>query len=77
MIPPFLFTPLGKYLAIALAVIVLGGGLYWKVRSIGASDVIVKGTIDVLKRTQDAVRAGDAVDVSDDGLRKPDQYKRD
>lgn len=77
MIPPFLFTPIGKYLAIAIAVIVLGGGMYWKIRSSGASDVIVSGTVDVLKRTQDAIRAGNSVDTTDGGLRKPDGYNRD
>ena len=77
MIPPFLFTPLGKYLTIALAVLVIGGGLYWKVRSDGASDVIIRGTADVLKRTQDAIRAGNSVDTTDGGLRKPDGYNRD
>lgn len=77
MIPPFLFTPFGKYLMIALAVLVFGGGLYWKVRSDGASDVIIKGTADVLKRTQNAIRAGNSVDTTDGGLRKPDGYNRD
>jgi len=77
MIPPFLLTPIAKYLAIAVVVIVLGGGLYWKIRSDGASDVIVKGAVDVLKRTQDAIHAGDSVDVSPDGLRKSDGYRRD
>lgn len=77
MIPPFLFTPLGKYIAIALAVLVVGGGLYMKIRSDGASEVIVRGTADVLKRTQDAIRAGNSVDTTDGGLRKPDGYNRD
>ena len=77
MIPPFLFTPIGKYLIIAIAAVVIGGGMYWKIRSDGASDVIVKGTADVLKRTQDAIRAGNSVDTTDGGLRKPDGYNRD
>ena len=77
MIPPILLTPIGKYLIIAIAAVVVGGGLYLKVRSGGASDVIIKGTADVLKRTQDAIRAGNSVDTSDGGLRKPDGYNRD
>jgi hypothetical protein len=77
MIPPFLLTPIGKYLIIAIAAAIVGGGLYLKVRSGGASDVIIKGTQDILKRTQDAIRAGNSVDTSDGGLRKPDSYNRD
>lgn len=77
MIPPFLFTPIGKYLVIVFMALLIGGGLYWKVRSDGASDVIVRGTADILKRTQDAIRAGNSVDTTDGGLRKPDGYNRD
>lgn len=77
MIPPFLLTPIGKYLVISVAAIVIGGGLYMKIRSSGASDVIISGTADVLKRTQDAIRAGSSVDTTDGGLRKTDGYNRD
>ena len=77
MIPPFLLTPIGKYITIAVMALVVGAGLYFKIRSDGASDVVVKGTVDVLKRTQDAIRAGNSVDTTDGGLRKPDGYNRD
>lgn len=77
MIPPFLLTPIGKYLMIAALALIVGAGLYFKIRSDGASDVVVKGTVDVLKRTQDAIRAGNSVDTTDGGLRKPDGYNRD
>lgn len=77
MIPAFLFTPIAKYLIIALVTLAVCGGLYWKIRSDGASDVVIQATSDALQRTQDAIRAGDSIDTSPDGLRKSDGYRRD
>jgi hypothetical protein len=44
-------------------------------RLISAEDAAVAA--DALKRVNDALAAGNAVDVSTDGLRNPDPYKRD
>lgn len=74
---PFLFTPLGRYIVIAAATIVFVGGIYLKIRADAIASVEARAVSDALRRTQDAVRAGDAVDLSPDGLRNDDGHRRD
>ena len=73
----WVLSPIGRYVAIFLATIVLLGGLYWKFRSSIESDVQVEIMQDSLKRIEDAVRAGDAVDTRPERLRQPDKACRD
>ena len=72
-----LFTPMGRYLGIAVAVVITLGGVYFKIRADAIAEVEAAAVSDALRRTQDAVRAGDAVDVTPDGLLKSDGHKRD
>ena len=72
-----LFTPIGRYAIIAAIVVLTLSGVYFKIRSDAIAEVEAKAVADVLRRTQDAVRAGDAVDVTPDGLLKSDGHKRD
>ena len=72
-----LFTPLGRYAIIAAIVVLTLSGVYFKIRSDAIAEVEAKAIADVLRRTQDAVRAGDAIDVSPDGLLKSDGHRRD
>ena len=72
-----LFTPVGRYLAMAVAVVVVLGGVYFKIRADAIAEIEAKATADALKRVEHAITAGDAVDVTPDGLLKSDQYKRD
>ena len=72
-----LFTPLGRYLAIAFAAVIILSGVYFKIRSDAIAEVEAKATADALRRVENAVRAGDAVDVSPDGLFKSDGHRRD
>ena len=71
-----LFTPVGRYLAMAAAVVVVLGGIYFKIRADAIAEVEAAATADVLRRTQNAVTAGDAVDVTPDGLLKSDGHRR-
>ena len=71
-----LFTPVGRYLAMAAAVVVVLGGIYFKIRADAIAEVEAAAMADVLRRTQNAVTAGDAVDVTPDGLLKSDGHKR-
>lgn len=48
-----------------------------KLKQQAIAEVEAKATADALRRTQDAIRAGDAVDVSPYGLLKSDGHKRD
>ena len=72
-----LFSPLGRYILIGGIVLVALVGVYVKIRSDAVAEIEAKATADVLGRVQDAVRAGDAVDVSSGGLLKDDGHRRD
>ena len=72
-----LFTPLGRYLAMAVAVVVVLGGVYFKIRADAIAEVEAAATKDARRRVENAVRAGDAVDVTPDGLLKSDGHRRD
>jgi len=72
-----LFTPIGRYIALAILVIGVLGGVYTKIRHDAVAEIEAAASADVLRRTQNAVRAGDAVDLSADGLRKSDPNARD
>ena len=72
-----LLSPVGRYLAAAVAIVVTLGGVYFKIRADAIAEVEAAATADALRRTQDAIRAGDSVDTSPGGLRKPDGHNRD
>jgi high-affinity K+ transport system ATPase subunit B len=72
-----LFTPIGRYAIIAVIVVLTLSGVYFKIRADAIAEVEAMAVADALRRTQDAIRAGDAVDVSPDGLLKSDGHRRD
>ena len=74
---PFLFTPLGRYLALGAMVVVLAGGLYWKIRADAIAQERARLQQIELERIRDAIRAGDAVNVDPGRLRDPDRFNRD
>ena len=74
---PFLFTPIGRYLALGAIVAALGVGLYWKIRSDAIAQERARQQQIELERIRDAIRAGDAVNVDPGRLRDPDRFNRD
>lgn len=72
----FLFSPIGRWIAGVVAILLILGGFYVKVRIDAERRIEAKGIKDTLTRTQDAIRAGDNVDVSPDSLRSDDGYRR-
>jgi hypothetical protein len=72
-----LLSPLGRYILIGGIVIVALGGVYVKIRSDAINEVKAQATSDALKRTQDAIAAGDAAAVSPDRLLQDDGHRRD
>lgn len=72
-----LLFPLGRYLLIGGILVLALGGWYLKVRSDAKAEVEAAAQADALRRTQDAIRAGDAIDVRPDRLREPDRNSRD
>lgn len=73
----FLFSPIGRYVAIGLLVFMVLGGVYAKIRADAVAEIEAAATADAIRRMQNAVNAGDRVDVSPDGLLKSDGHKRD
>ena len=74
---PFLLTPIGRYLALGAIVVVLAGGLYWKIRADAIAQERARLQQIELERIRDAIRAGDAVNVDPGRLRDPDRFNRD
>lgn len=72
-----LLSPLGRYLLIGGILVLAIGGWYLKVRSDAKAEVEAAAQADALRRTQDAIRAGDSIDVRPDRLREPDRNSRD
>ena len=52
-------------------------GAYWKIRADAVAEIEAAAQADVLRRTQNALTAGDAVGTSPDKLREPDGNSRD
>jgi high-affinity K+ transport system ATPase subunit B len=71
-----LFTPIGRYAAIAMLVIGLTSCVIYKIRKDAVAEVEAKATADALRRTENAIRSGDSVDLSTGGLRQPDRFQR-
>ena len=72
-----LFTPLGRYLIMAVAAIVVLSGVYFKIRADAIAGVEAAAIADALRRTNRAVNAGDAIDTSPERVRDSDGHKRD
>ena len=72
-----LFTPLGRYLMMAVAAIVVLSGVYFKIRTDAIAGVEAAANADALRRIGNAVNAGDAVDTSPDRVRNSDGHRRD
>jgi hypothetical protein len=74
---PFLFTPIGRYITLAVAVLMVLAGIYVKIRADAVSDYKAEATQEVLERTQNAIRAGDNAVISPDRLLQDDGHRRD
>lgn len=76
MILTFFLSPIGRYVALGAIAVVVCTGLFWKIRSDAVALAEARRIEIELERLQNAIRAGDSVDVSPDGLRKPDRFIR-
>ena len=73
----FFLTPIGKYALILMLAIGLTSSVIYKIRADAIAKIEAQATADALRRTQNAINSGDAVDVSPDGLLKSDGHRRD
>ncbi len=74
---PLLFSPLGRYIVIGGVLLVVLGGVYVKIKSDAVAEYQAKATYEALKRTQDAIAAGDAAAISPERLLESDGHRRD
>lgn len=74
---PFLLTPIGRYVAIAAIIVVVLGGIYYKIRADAVAEIQAAAQADVLRRTQNAIHAGDSVADDPAKLRERDKHQRD
>lgn len=72
-----LFHPWTKYVVLMMLAIGLTTYGIHSLKQEAVKEVEHKATVDALRRVENAVRSGDAVDVSPDGLRKSDGHRRD
>jgi hypothetical protein len=57
--------------------LIILAGVYLKIQADAVAEIEATATADVLKRTQDALRAGDSIKLTPDRLREPDRNERD
>jgi hypothetical protein len=72
-----LFTPIGRYAIIGVIILMTLTGVYYKIRRDAVAEIEAAATEDILRRTRNAVRASDALDLTPDRVREPDQHRRD
>ena len=72
-----LLSPVARYAILCAAILMIALGIYGKIRSDAIASIEAEAIADALRRTQNAVRAGDSVDTSPDGLLKTDGFRRD
>ena len=72
-----LFTPIGRYAAIAVAVLAILFGIYVKIQDDAVAQIEASATMDRLRRTENALRASDSLKLTPDRLREPDSNERD
>lgn len=71
-----LFTPLGRYAVLAvLGIALIGLGIH-KIKQDAVAELEAAAFADALRRTQNAVNAGSAVDVRPERLRDDDPNER-
>jgi hypothetical protein len=72
-----LFTPLGRYAIMGFIILSIMTGVYYKIRRDAVAEIEAAATEDILRRTRNAVRASDALDLTPDRVRDADRNKRD
>ncbi|KPK04503.1 MAG: hypothetical protein AMJ56_17370 [Anaerolineae bacterium SG8_19] len=73
----FLFSPITRLAGWVMAAIAVIGFIYGKGRRDARNKIEGDSNADALRRTQNAIRAGDAVDTRPDRLRENDGHRRD
>lgn len=72
-----LLTPFGRYVGIAIIVFISLTGIYYKIRNDAVAEMEAKANIEIIRRTNEAISAGDRIDISPDRVRDHDKFQRD
>ena len=72
----FLLTPIGRYAAMAVAVVVVAGGLYLKIQNDAQADMRARASEDALRRIENAESAASRVPTDPNRVRDPDANER-
>jgi hypothetical protein len=73
----FLFTPIGRYLMIGIALFALLTGAYLKIQADAVAEEEAKAQTEIIRRTNEAIAAGDRVDGAPARVRDHDKFERD
>ena len=73
----WLMSPFGRIFGAIGALLIAVLTIYGKGRQDARQKIEGEANADAFKRTQDAIRAGDAVNVSPDRVRDRDKHQRD
>ena len=77
---PFIFSPIGRWIAIGVFLMALAVGMYLKVRSDAVSQYQARQQVLEMKRLQNALDADERARrllADPDGLRSNDGFRRD
>ena len=77
MVFSLLFTPLGRYILVGGVILFLAAGAYFKIRADAVAEIEAAATADALRRTENAIAAGDAVSKFPNRVRDADRNERD
>jgi len=73
----WLLSPIGRWLAAAGGIVLTILTIYGKGRRDARQKLEAKNNEDILRRTQDALAAGDSISRDPSKLREDDGYRRD
>lgn len=73
----WLLSPLMRWISVGLGILLAIGTIYGKGRRDARLKLEAKNNEDILKRTQDALAAGDSISRDLNRVREDDGYRRD
>lgn len=73
----WLLSPIMRWISMGLGILLAIGTIYGKGRRDARLKLEAKNNEDILKRTQDALAAGDSISRDPNRVREDDGYRRD
>ena len=73
----WILSPVMRWVSIAFGILLAIGSIYGKGRRDARQKLEAKNNEDILRRTQDALAAGDSISRDPSRVREDDGYRRD